>query len=345
LTSDSGSILARNSVFNVFRVLVLIPLFLFTTGYIVKSLGKEHFGIWALASVMSSYVQLSDFGITESLVKFIAEYHAKNEKEVINIFLNTAAAFFAFSFMAVYPLSYIAIPYISEVILRIPAQFQAESIYIFRLVIILLFSNLFIGILGALLNGLQRMEYPGICTVLNSVIFALGVVYFLSNGYGLIGLIYSTACSSFFTLIYYYIYSKKLFPSLRIRPIFYFRLYALRTILGYGWKIYVIGLTQLFVFQFDRIVLSNFTGLVSVSYYELGNRISFPIRGVISTFFSPLIPATSSMYATSKEDFMVGLYKRSFKYMAVISSYRSPSHFFCCGWALVTRSAHTPIRY
>ena len=76
MTPNPGRRIAWNALTNVVRALVMLPITLLLTPYIVRMVGPEGFGIWALAGVVASYAQLSDFGITESLVKLLAEYKA-----------------------------------------------------------------------------------------------------------------------------------------------------------------------------------------------------------------------------------------------------------------------------
>ena len=84
MSSEVGSRIAKNSIFNLIRTIIAVPVMLSITPYIIRHLGKEEFGLWALVGVISSYAQLSDFGITESLIKFIAEFKARGESQRLN---------------------------------------------------------------------------------------------------------------------------------------------------------------------------------------------------------------------------------------------------------------------
>jgi PST family polysaccharide transporter len=71
------------------------------------------------------------------------------------------------------------------------------------------------------------------------------------------------------------------------------------------------------IFQIDRVLLSHYVGLVAVSHYEIANRVASQVRGFVTSIFTPMIPAASTLHAVSDGDRVTGLYRRSFKYMAI----------------------------
>ena len=95
MISEAGSRIAKNSVFNLIRTCLSVPIMLIITPYVLGQLGPEEFGIWALVSVITSYAQLSDFGMTEGLIRFTAEYKAKEDAVAMNSLLNTAMSVYA----------------------------------------------------------------------------------------------------------------------------------------------------------------------------------------------------------------------------------------------------------
>jgi len=315
--SEAGSRIAKNSIYSMAKTVLAVPVTLLITPYIVIHLGKLEFGIWALVGVISSYAQLSDFGITESLIKYMAEFKAQGNNQRLNQLLNTAMVLYV-AIGVVFCGFFIAVlPFIVDQVLRIPQPLSARAQYIFTIAIALFFLNMLMGVFGSLIVGFQRMGYSNAISLGSTLATAVGTVFALSHGYGLEGLIFNNALVTVFVIIANTIAAWHLFPELRINPFRYCSRGVLRQIFSFSWKIQISNITQLMIFQVDRVLLSHYVGLAAVSNYEIANRIAFQAKGLVASIFAPMLPAASTLYATDEKDRISGLYRRSFKYMAL----------------------------
>lgn len=319
MSSEVGSRIAKNSVFNLLRTIIAVPIMLAITPYIIKTLGKEEFGIWALVGVISSYAQLSDFGITESLIKFIAEFKAKGDFQRLNQLLNTAMVMYLLLGLVFCLLFILVLPFVVERILNVPPALSASALSVFTIAIVLFFINMLLGIFGSLINGFQRMGYSNAIMLVSTILTALGTVLFLANGYGLQGLIYNNVIITLLVVSANAFFAWRLFPGLRINPFRYWSSDVLRQIFSFSWKVQMTNITQLMIFQLDRVLLSHYLGLAAVSYYEIANRIASHAKGVVTSMFSPMVPAASTLHAVENMEKVAGLYRRSIKYMVIIS--------------------------
>src|SRR5712675_3419421 len=68
--------------FNIFIGFVLSP-------YVIRKLGPEGYGIWALLFSVIGYYGLLDFGFKSALIRYTALYRARGEFERINELINT----------------------------------------------------------------------------------------------------------------------------------------------------------------------------------------------------------------------------------------------------------------
>jgi O-antigen/teichoic acid export membrane protein len=128
---------------------------------------------------------------------------------------------------------------------------------------------------------------------------------------------YNNTINTVFIISANLLISKQLFPGLRINPFRYFKRDILVLIFNFSWKVQISNITQLMIFQIDRVLLSHYVGLVAVSHYEIANRVASQVRGFVTSIFTPMVPAASTLHAVSDGDRVTGLYRRSFKYMAV----------------------------
>ncbi len=319
MSSDVGSRIARNSIFSLARTLLAVPLTLLLTPYIIWHLGKEEFGVWALVGVISSYAQLSDFGITESLIKFVAEYKSHEDVERINRLVNTALVAYLVISLVFGFAAFQAMPFVVEHILRIPPVLVDKAIFVFSLGILLFLLNMTMGVFGSLVIGFQRMGYSNGIGIVGLLLTTIGTVAFLSTGWGLVGLIYTNAIVTVVTAVANIMAAKRLCRGLRINPFCLCSTSMFKTIFSFSWKVQVSSLSQLMVYQLDRVLLSHFVGLAAVGYYEIASRLATQARGFVAAIFSPLVPAASELHARDEEERLVGLYRRSVKYLALIA--------------------------
>ena len=84
------NIIAKNSISNVIRVVLLTPIYFLLIPYIISKIGIEGYGIWALIGIFGSYRVFADFGMTTSLIKFIAEISEDNNDLVASKYINTS---------------------------------------------------------------------------------------------------------------------------------------------------------------------------------------------------------------------------------------------------------------
>lgn len=317
MSSEVSSRIAKNSIFNLTRTLITIPITIFITPFIIRHVGKEEFGIWALVGVISSYAQLSDFGITDSLIKFMAEYEAKNDPQQINRLINTAFVVYIAISLIIGTIFIFALPFIIDSILGIPEGLRPEASYVFTIAVLLFFTNMTMGVFGSLITGFQRMGYSNLISLISTLLMACGTYFYLSKGYGLKGLIHNNAFITLFVVVSNVFIAWRLFPSMRLNPFRYFSTETLKRIFGFSWKVQLSSMSNLLVYQVDRVFLSHYLGLTAVSNYEVANRIATQARVFITSVFSPMIPAASSLQAKNQFEKLRGLYNRSMKYMAV----------------------------
>ena len=82
--------LIRNTVFSIGMRYWNQIITLILTPIIIYYIGIAEYGVYILVGALTGYFSLLDLGIGTSVVKFIAQYHAKGEKEKVNEIVNTA---------------------------------------------------------------------------------------------------------------------------------------------------------------------------------------------------------------------------------------------------------------
>ena len=311
--------LARNSLYAAVKSALSLLLLLLVMPYAVGVLGKELYGIWALAAVVTAYAQLGDFGIAESVVKYAAEYRARRDGVALNRLVNTAIVSYLALAAAIGGALWAGLPLIARDLLLIPEPLLGEAVLIFRLAVGIFFVNMVMGVFASLILATQQMGYTAVVNVVSALLGALGTVVLLWQGFGLRGLLLTHGLVALVAGVMNLWFARRLFPELSLRPWRWGRVDTFREIVGYSWKAQTSNLAQQLIFQVDRILLSRYLGLEAVTYYEIGSTAALYARTFVVSLFSPMMPAASDLHARGERQLLPGLYRRAFKFAVLVA--------------------------
>ena len=62
---------------------------------VVRGLGSTYYGVWSLLTQFTGYLWLFDFGVRESVIKYVAQHHAAGERQALESTIGTAVSVYA----------------------------------------------------------------------------------------------------------------------------------------------------------------------------------------------------------------------------------------------------------
>jgi O-antigen/teichoic acid export membrane protein len=174
---------------------LILTFFLFR--FIVGHIGETDYGIYLFVTAITGYFSVLDLGIGNSLVKFMAEFEAKGDKEKLNQVFNTT--FFLFLFIGL--VGGIIMFFIGTFLLSFfagifPGLDSPDFIPKARAIIYLLgigfIFSLAMSSLRGILAGLQRYDILAIIGFIMSIINLSVVIIILTMGLGIVELVLYT---------------------------------------------------------------------------------------------------------------------------------------------------------
>jgi O-antigen/teichoic acid export membrane protein len=145
----------------------------------------------------------------------------------------------------------------------------------------------------------------------------LGTVLFLKAGWGMFGMAVNgviapalTACAAWWTL-------KRVLPEASL--VWRFDVALFREMFSYGLKMQVSRFGGMVSFQVDKLLISRFHGPATVSFYEVGSRLTSAMRAIPLVMMSGLIPATSELDARNDREKILRAYLLASKYVSMLS--------------------------
>jgi len=88
--------IARNVIWNWLALLVIVSTSFCISPFLVSRLGKADYGLWTLIISTIGYLGLVDFGMRTAVVKYVSQYHAVNDTQMLNKVLNSSFYLFFF---------------------------------------------------------------------------------------------------------------------------------------------------------------------------------------------------------------------------------------------------------
>ncbi|MBI5779286.1 MAG: oligosaccharide flippase family protein [Planctomycetes bacterium] len=309
--------IVRNTIFNIIGNGWGILIAIFLTPYIIKHIGVDRFGIWAVVGILTGYFGLLDFGISTSFVKYISEFYTKKDYVKINQIINTGVTFYCIFAVIIISIGFVLINPILR-LLSIPVELYGEARFAFSLgIIIFCIFNAFSSF-GAIQGGLQRMDISNKVAIAISVPQVIGTIIFLKLGYGLPGLMVNNALILIISSIVNIVIAFKILPELRLNP-FLLTKEMFKKLFGFGYKLQIAKISSITSVQIDKLLITYFLSIGLVAYFQLGSTIVEKAKSLVLLFLTALIPAFSEIDARGEREKLIEGYTRGTKYLGLIA--------------------------
>jgi O-antigen/teichoic acid export membrane protein len=264
-----------------------------------------------LLSVFVGSFALLDLGLGFSFVKFVAQFRSSGDFTRINGVLSTGLIFYAAFGALILTLG----------ILLEPLLFQAFRIGTVPTAYVLVLGAFAVGNFGGLLlsvlRGLQRMDQSNMVEMVMAVPHVVGTVLVLESGMGITGLALNALVVSILTVFTAAWRLRLVEPRVRLdtaldRPL-------ARQLFAYGVRLQVGRLGALICFQVDKLIISRFLGVASVSFYEVSSRLTLFMRALPLVMISALIPTVSELEARGEKAQVLKTYFLAARYIVIVT--------------------------
>ena len=295
------------------QVCVVGGTLLFLYHYLVRAIGIEKVGIWAVVLASTSVGRVADLGFAGSVVKFVAKYAALDDhdsvSEILQTTLITIAIVLALVLLLFYPIAVAILPRLVE-----PwAVVDAVSLVPYALLSV--WASSITGILFAGLDGYQRVDLRSVLISVRSVLYTGLCVLFVGH-HGLIGLAYAHVLQHFVIGALGWPLLRRLVSLPLIPHVWNRRLF--REMLTYGANFQVITLATMVLDPLTKALMSYFGGLASVGYYEMASRLVMQVRDFIVTANQALVPTVAELVEKAP-DYVRKLYADTYQVAFVIA--------------------------
>jgi len=295
--------------------LFALSLSFFLTPIVVRSIGLEAYGLWAILGSAVNYFALLDFGVGSSFVKYLAEFLERREHDNVRDVMTFGFLFYLAMGVLVLPVVHLIGPHILGY-LRLSSHYRAPANELLLLVIAYFVISNALGNFGAFIVAMQRTEINGFIDTGYQIVYGVSLLLLLHLHYGIFALPYAIFCALVCTSIVRIALVYRMFGNPWSNP---FRLERdlLKRVFRFGFWMQINALTAVINLETDRIILGTFVNVISAGYYELGSKLAALGRILPSTLLAPLLPAASAIDGRQDGDRLNAVYVRGTRYLAL----------------------------
>ena len=287
--------LIRNALANSLGVVVAAGIGFFLTPFIIHQVGDSPYGVWALVGAIAGYTGMLDLGLGFALVKYIAEYRAREEHYKINALVSST--FISYCILGGLGFSVlVTISHFAPQWFRLAPEVQGKIVPVFVLSGLALWVALPSSIFSGMLAGYQRYDLLNTIGIGAAVLNAGLTIVWLSLRADIVTLAWIGVVITMTRAVLMGWQAHRLEPNLRIRPeLFDSRL--LTTAVRYGLGLFVLGFMVQIVWRTDNIVIGVFLPTYAITFYTVAFKLNHMYREVVGRMGWVLFPTFSQLKA------------------------------------------------
>lgn len=301
-----------NSFFGVMSWFLPIVLGFVSTPILVKGLGHEIYGVYAIILGFLGYS--FTFGIGKIAAKYVSEYRAAGDHEKVSevvsatLWLSLLIGFTGASILAL-----LAKLIVSDVLL-LPesARDAAETALYLACVtgLVAVISQVF----QSVLHGLHRFANFLVLTNLNSLLLSSGNIVLALCGFGVVALIAWNLLIVAILSILFYFTAKRHLPELRMR--FTIEKGIRIAVFKYGSSIIVYQIFGNALFIFERSWIVRKFGPEALTFYFVPMLLGLYLHGLISSFVQVIFPVVNELLANRER--LVAIYMKATRIVTAV---------------------------
>lgn len=264
----------------------------FLTPLMISIFGNGQFGIYKLVLSITAYFALADFGISNSVVRFVSEYRSNNDKETEGKFVSLILLIDICVGLLIIFLSFIFYYFIPPVFSNSLSVEEIELLQgLFWLLVFNGIFNLFSNLTNGIIKSYEKFALLKIVNIFKTVIRTIAIVVLLLSGSSVFSVVFLDTVISFFIFVWTFVYC---IYKLNIRPAGYrtIDLSLLKKISSYSIIVFIDAVAFHLFWSADNIIIGILMSSSAVAIYSIGTLISslfFLFSIVISDVLMPEI--------------------------------------------------------
>lgn len=267
------------------------------TPFIIRSLGAEQYGMWALAYAIIGYYSLLDLGMSAAVFTHISyALGQKDDGEARSIY-SSGLAIFGGSGLALAVVTLVA----SLVIYKVHESHSVTLSLLILIVGLVAAASFPLRVPYGALNAGSHFDVTSSLGMLGTLLRAGGTVLVLSLHYGVIGLALANAAAMAPVGVLAFVAVKSKYPFLHVLHARLERVTA-KKLIKFGLPVIFGQLADRVRMQTDSITVSFFLGLVVLAHYNIATTLAMNYSEAVMAIIGVLAPVLAMQKSVKDEE-------------------------------------------
>jgi O-antigen/teichoic acid export membrane protein len=272
---------------------------LFVTPIVLASLGTEAYGIWSFIGSAAIFLNLLDFGLAPSIIRFGAEYRGRQAREETDALASVGLAVYG-AIGVVTAAAGIGLAWLVPVAVSAPAELVWPARAAALLVVAGIAARFPLGLVSNLLLAQQRFDIVNLGNLLSIVLYSALVAAILSQTGGLVVLAVFALTATVLRLAFPLPWLRRELPDLRLsRSLITGE--RLRRLTSFSIDNFFLHVAGKVVFSTDVIVVGVLLGARAAGLYGIPARLFALAAGISMAGTNVLLPALSELHGAEDE--------------------------------------------
>lgn len=262
---------------------------LLLTPFIIRSLGQSEYGLYILLGSFVGYISLLDFGLSNTIVRFVAKYRANKDKDGEKNFLATVILIYIFISILVLILGSIAYFNLEEIFEK---TLSSNELSRAKIMMLLFIFNMALSLPGGTFSGIcsgyEIFVFPRVVNIIRYIVRSILVVTVLTYGGKSISIVViDTVLNIIIILINLFYVLKIMKVKIKLLRIDYD---LIKKIFGYSVWIFVFAMIGQLFWKSGQMILGITISTEAVAIFAVGIVLSGyfgAFAGAINSVFLP----------------------------------------------------------
>ncbi|GAB6122614.1 lipopolysaccharide biosynthesis protein [Dysgonomonas termitidis] len=276
------------------NIFISVILGLVLTPFIIRHLGDSEYGLYTLTGSFVSYLCLMDFGLNNTIIRYVAKYRSINDKKGEEHFLSTIISTYLIIAVGIVLAGFLLYFNMDGMFSK---SLTPTELHKSKIMVALLILNLAITIPGgsfiAICNGYERFVFTRGVNIIKGIFRSVLIVGILYLGGDCISLVIIDTIVNLIFIAVAYMYVSR---SIAIKFAFTkFNKVLLKDILNYSFWIFILAITQQFQWQSGQIILGMNANTIAVGVYGVGIMLGTYYGTFANAINNLLLPKATAM--------------------------------------------------
>lgn len=313
LTASIG----KNTLFGVGGNLVHVLARIVVVPVMIRHLGLDGYGIWAVLMSIAAYITLGGAGVKSAFQKYVAEATGTGDYDRASWLLSTGtAAVLLLSVVVLVPLAVFS--HSLAVAVGVPASFLVPASQAIRYLAITAIVVNVSQTYQSILMGAHRIDLREKLNVVLDLLNAAATIALLYAGFGLLAIAVVFCVYQIAGGLLWYLYSRRILPEVRITSKFVTRT-VVKELVRFGASYQLVSMLELLYAAVLPVAILKFFGANAAGVFALAARLVSFATLIQGSYLQAILSGGSLVYASGSAEQNNAFIVKSFKAMVVLS--------------------------